>query len=487
MGKSKRSKPTGDDAQKVDRDEEVRISTANLVLGLRPFVPRHKKKAHKHAHKRVAEMTAPAAEASSSDESTGESNSTNDTSEKSSNEQPAAAKEAPGVETPTVEVQSESESTDDTGGAESSSAPKSSDAEPGTHEQASEAASNGKSEKSEKSVSFADGESQTDESVQISSPRDDSTTPSKDVSVEETTAGTQAGTQAGKWTESEDAMIVGMKEDNASWAVIGNAIGRGKNEVKKRYHEIKVVKANAAAVQDGEKDATKEVKKSMEAENTNDTPGDGNRHNKKKNNNDKFTSKNGCKKKASKKSKSPPKPAHSTASTSLSAMEAALLASPASSTTDDEPGGYDADDYDPYAPGPHTDPIAHERERRRQDRFMQRHLWAALYPRRTAAEDFAGQGFSRRDRRLLAELEDRRLGNRWLEMQANFFNATGRMLPLHLIKAKLEGQSPTDEQQMLPRVARFQQMVAKWNSSVADSEELLDPASAGEAPVDAMK
>ncbi|KAF3359301.1 Exocyst complex protein EXO70 [Verticillium dahliae VDG1] len=71
-------------------------------------------------------------------------------------------------------------------------------------------------------------------------------------------------------------------------------------------------------------------------------------------------------------------------------------------------------------------------------------------------------------------------------MQANFFNATGRMLPLHLIKAKLEGQGAADEEQMLPRVARFEQMVASWNSSVADSEELLDPALAGEVPEDAM-
>ncbi|KAM0286006.1 hypothetical protein ACHAQH_001195 [Verticillium albo-atrum] len=461
MGKAKRNMHTGDDFEKVARDEEFRISAANLILGLNPFVPKHNKRPTRHEDKPGSE-TGPAAD--SNPESSGKST---DTDEKSSEGQSTTSEESANAETAAAVKSSE----------ELSSAAESSGAETSTSDQAAEDTSSGKSEQS---VSFAEEKSQTDESTQTSS-ADDSTNGSKGESAEKK----PTDTQPGKWTESDDAMIVGMKEDNATWAVIGNAIGRGKNEAKKRYHEIKVAKANAAAEHSGGKESTHEQKpkepvKSDRREipkdaSDKDTKDPKNKHNHQQENYNKTGS--------------TPKSAGSTTSASLSAMEAALLASPASSATSSDGAGYDADDYDPYSPNPRTDPIAHERERRRQDRFMQRHLWAALYPRRgtAEAEDFADRGFSRRDRRLLAELEDRRIGNRWLEMQANFFNATGRMLPLHLIKAKLEGQSPTEEEQMLPRVARFEQMVASWNSSVADSEELLDPALAGEIPEDAMR
>ena len=37
------------------------------------------------------------------------------------------------------------------------------------------------------------------------------------------------------WTDSQDAIILSMKDGNEPWAVIGRAIGRGKKEVQKRH------------------------------------------------------------------------------------------------------------------------------------------------------------------------------------------------------------------------------------------------------------
>ncbi|CRK32307.1 hypothetical protein BN1708_005698, partial [Verticillium longisporum] len=481
MGRTKGRKDASKVSEQVPSDEEVRISAANLLLGLDPFVLKHK---HKNKPTKTPVQdddestsgTTPTADLST--ESSGDSS----TEEASSDGQSSPSKESRDAETP-AEVQSVE--ADD-----SSSVPETSDAE----SSAGEAAQAIMDEKSEKSVSFAEDKSQTDESTQTSS--NDAMTTASENDLAKPMPSTAL---IDKWTASDDAMIIGMKEDSAAWAVIGNAIGRGKNEVKKRYHEIKVVTANAASVPTSKQASvdTAEPEKPQKAKPSEDTERDASKDNAEKTCDEKKSNtKVDTKRRIQSPSKSPP----STTSTSLSAMEAALLASPASSNTssssDGDEAGYDADGFDPYSPDPRPDPFAHERERRRQDRFMQRHLWAALYPRHRTTQDhedkytgatgFADRGFSRRDRRLLASLEDRRLGNRWLEMQANFFNATGRMLPLHLIKAKLEGQGAADEEQMLPRVARFEQMVASWNSSVADSEELLDPALAGEVPSDAM-
>ncbi|KAG7127555.1 hypothetical protein HYQ45_012521 [Verticillium longisporum] len=482
MGRTKGGKHASKVSEQVPPDEEVRISAANLLLGLDPFVLKHKHK-NKSTKTPVQDDDKPtSATTPTADLSTESSGGSSTTEEASSDDQSSPSKASTDAETP---AEAQSVEADD-----SSSAPETSDAE----SSAGEAAQAIVDEKSEKSVSFAEDKSQTDESTQTSS-IDAMTTDSENDLAKPmpSTAPTD------KWTASDDAMIIGMKEDGATWAVIGNAISRGKNEVKKRYHEIKVVTANAASTPTNKQASvdTTEPEKPQKAKPSKDTEHDEFKDKAEKTCDDeKSNTKAHTKRRTQSSSKSPP----STTPTSLSAMEAALLASPPSSTTssssDGDEAGYDADGFDPYSPDPRPDPFAHERERRRQDRFMQRHLWAALYPRHRTAQDhqdkyagatgFADRGFSRRDRRLLASLEDRRLGNRWLEMQANFFNATGRMLPLHLIKAKLEGQGAADEEQRLPRVARFEQMVASWNSSVADSEELLDPALAGEVPEDAM-
>lgn len=329
----------------------------------------------------------------------------------------------------------------------------------------------------------------------------------------------------GNWTLSEDGMILGMKEDNATWDDIANAIGRGRSEVKKRYHELKVEKANEAAGVGKRKmdrvirvpvDKDKAKKKaelvcappsevttesgseSDGGSGTNggasissgDLPGKSSKR-------VSFTdSDEGSESGEDEDDEDEEEDEYYDADDDEEEDEEeddkteeekqdnfSFSFSYSSSSSEDEDGyGYDADDYDPYGP---MDPIAWERERRRQHRFIERYLWASLYRNNASSSH---QGFSKRDRAILASLRDRAVANRYLEMQANFFNATGRMVPLHLIQAKLEGRRiQTEEEHMLPRVARFQARVAKWNSGVASGDELLDPSVASEVPADALR
>jgi hypothetical protein len=46
--------------------------------------------------------------------------------------------------------------------------------------------------------------------------------------------------------------------------------------------------------------------------------------------------------------------------------------------------------------------------------------------------------WSQADCELLAMLDSRHSINRWLELQAGFYTATGRMVPVELLKAKMD-------------------------------------------------
>ncbi|KAK3378401.1 hypothetical protein B0H63DRAFT_246569 [Podospora didyma] len=54
----------------------------------------------------------------------------------------------------------------------------------------------------------------------------------------EAAAKPQTGSGNSNWTPSEDARILSMKKGGESWANIGNAISRGKKEVQKRHKEL---------------------------------------------------------------------------------------------------------------------------------------------------------------------------------------------------------------------------------------------------------
>lgn len=78
-----------------------------------------------------------------------------------------------------------------------------------------------------------------------------------------------------------------------------------------------------------------------------------------------------------------------------------------------------------------------EAERQAQKRYLYLEHWGELYqPRRTYAPDAA---WSADDCRVLAVVEARYEALRYHHVQAEFFNATGRMVDVELIRHKLEG------------------------------------------------
>jgi hypothetical protein len=75
-------------------------------------------------------------------------------------------------------------------------------------------------------------------------------------------------------------------------------------------------------------------------------------------------------------------------------------------------------------------------EKREQMKYLQEHIYGAMYPPYIHPQPDAYLG--KRDCALLATIDSKYKRSRWLEMQANFYNVTGRMVPLESLKARCE-------------------------------------------------
>ncbi|KAK3351015.1 hypothetical protein B0H65DRAFT_418817 [Neurospora tetraspora] len=102
------------------------------------------------------------------------------------------------------------------------------------------------------------------------------TTEAETTDAETTVAEKPKATPVGKandgWTPSLDAIILGMKEGGQSWASIGNATGRNKNEVKKRHQEL--VGKGVVQVNKGNHNNNKKAQKAQNKENKNNDKND---------------------------------------------------------------------------------------------------------------------------------------------------------------------------------------------------------------------
>lgn len=298
----------------------------------------------------------------------------------------------------------------------------------------------------------------------------------------------------GNWTPSEDALIISMKEGGETWASIGNAINRSKNEVKKRWHVVKASNANMAESRDeaetetgNTEDSTEETKpKAMvekkqqksKKEKTTSTKDKTQEPKKKEAKADstvecvKAKPREGKKKKQKKVAEEESGPKKLDSDEEDDFEHTNLLRDADSNSSSSTTSGDDADN-----------PGYYERELARQERYIRRHIHPALYPATIALTPPArirapspADKQQRRDDKVLAAVASRREATKWLEMQANFFNVTGRMVPLYAIKARCEAEEDRG------KVAG----VRSWASSVAGSEELLDPSERPEVPVDAL-
>jgi hypothetical protein len=168
-----------------------------------------------------------------------------------------------------------------------------------------------------------------------------------------------------EWTASQDAIILAMKEGGETWSVIGNALGRGKDEARLHWKEIT---------------------------NTGDSQVSG---------------------KTDKRERSIK--GHRTVYSVSSDSEV---------------------DSEAWSP---------QRElanlKRREEAALAMMSRAYDQPGESDAED---ESFSTLDARVLAMLRLKRKDEKWLEIQAGFFNATGRMVDVELLKQKMDTLAEPD-------------------------------------------
>ncbi|KAJ0168687.1 hypothetical protein CTA2_1589 [Colletotrichum tanaceti] len=329
---------------------------------------------------------------------------------------------------------------------------------------------------------------------------------------------------AGNWTPSEDALIISMKNGGESWASIGNAINRGRNEVRKRWH---VAKVNAANSESGGDSHTEPGGHVSQSDPVDETQTDQSQEGQKAN--EKFKSK--AERKATRKADHKknegksmaddttkeagdcaPKPnrhgqktkkhqdigsseAPSTPKTtpvpnsigdspdsSLRDRLALLHDTTSASSSTSSATSNDGEVGD----GPPSQ--CYTRELARQERYIRRHVNPTLYPPappfssslmappKTANPPSDLDKRQRRDDKILASLVSQREATKWLEMQANFYNVTGRMVPLHMIKTRCDAEEDKG------KAAGIQY----WAASVAHDKEMLDPNEGTDAPEDAL-
>lgn len=314
---------------------------------------------------------------------------------------------------------------------------------------------------------------------------DDITTASSDSEVSATTDGSArvremlknmkiraAGTDGGAFTASEDAQLLVRKKNNESWKIIMEAMGRGKSELRDRYKELQASGASipgedldvedkvagdavstdvaAAAEGDATTDADKTGDESTDAEKTgeeskaNHGGGDGflgglvgalevaaeeqaagmpDKSDDKKGKNKQQRQQQQQNKKSQNQNKG-----HNSNTNQGKQQK--------SKTVRDGDSGYDASASEAAA-----------------DDDAGTRAYIGLYARRLLDDARAGRvripevddEFDEDDCVLLALADSRRRENRWMDIQSDFANFTGRLVPEEVLRWKLgKGERPED-------------------------------------------
>lgn len=209
-----------------------------------------------------------------------------------------------------------------------------------------------------------------------------------------------------RWTDSHDALLKNMKEGGETWASIATALGRGKKEVQQRFKEIKA---------DGKERAEKRPRKK------NARAGD--------------------------KSSSPKKSSKKSSQTHRKSMPHLSWSS--------------EDDSTSASLGPESlDSDAQEQI------YLQDQIRENLYPPYLSLEE--DDLFTKRDCEVLATVDSKMKRGKWLEMQANFFNVTGRMVPISVFRDKCEAAEAEERERI--REAK----IKSWKAGLDHSAQ-FDP------------
>jgi hypothetical protein len=119
-----------------------------------------------------------------------------------------------------------------------------------------------------------------------------------------------------------------------------------------------------------------------------------------------------------------------------------------------------------------------EREYRRQQSYLIKEIRSRLYP--PAMNFHADKNFTKQDCRLLAQIDSQLKATKLLEIQANFYNATGQLVPLHLFQTKIEAA------ELESHLETSFKTVNKWLDNISYAEQ-EDPSTAVDQPDDVVE
>ncbi|KAI1503567.1 hypothetical protein F5X99DRAFT_406880 [Biscogniauxia marginata] len=287
------------------------------------------------------------------------------------------------------------------------------------------------------------------------------------IPTEEDNMATNDSSEAPGWTREEDHVIVKMKTEGSTWANIGKELDRGKKEVQRRYKALSsdaeklgltVEKLSQIWTEESEGKSEKKNKNVKNKDNSakdEDDKGDGKEkgkgNNKSKAKSEKAKKGSGNGKDKSKKAdtnKNDNKPADASSSSSKKAPTAktdkkskskakgkkqAVPAESSSSSSSSSDGDNNKQSSSSSSSEEEEDS---EAEHWDQQRYLYHEMWAPLYPDQRALRPDAN--WSADDCRTLAVLEARQRALKWMYLQSDFYNATGRMVDAAILRAKFE-------------------------------------------------
>lgn len=210
--------------------------------------------------------------------------------------------------------------------------------------------------------------------------------------------GSDTNGNASGWSLSEDVLLRSMKEasDGLSWEDIGKSLNRGKGECKSRWKVIKDESLQDKPSEDEAKETAEQGKQAPAGA-----------------------------KASTKDDSKAPAPADGNGATDGAAI--GLLRSSLEDLAENDC----------------------------QKQYWREHIGRHLYPASIRVEPDAH--FSRGDCLVLEMIDARYRSTRWQEIQARFFNETGRMVPLEVIRRKCEDAA-----------ARTEADIAGWLDSIPD-------------------
>ncbi|KAI1753479.1 hypothetical protein F4782DRAFT_496484 [Xylaria castorea] len=233
-----------------------------------------------------------------------------------------------------------------------------------------------------------------------------------------------------EWTREEDRIICVRKFEAKSWAEIGKELQRGRRECQQRHRalsshakELGITTAKLAKLYIKEEDDEGEDESKPKKSNKDRDEG------KSKNSNKKTDKSKARYKDKSKGAANYDSKSEETTSKSRKKNKKGVSETSSDSESDSGPNSGSSSDDDP------------ESEYWAQRRYIYDRLYGGMYPDQKVLRP--DRFYSESDCRVLAGLEARYRANKWLYIQADFCNATGRMVEAEILKTKFyEDQNP---------------------------------------------